>query len=157
MADQQTAEKPAPKPESKNKEPQKFVYLQLQQDRTGDGGGRVAALVPGRGPSGPAHFIPLTAKLNSISVLGSGSRPSRTTVPPPRNPTGAVVSVGSPRSVVATTVTVAATRGMATPAVTVSSSRPVTTVAARPGAAATVVRKTHTNVVVSSGMILVIL
>ncbi|XP_063586232.1 lethal(3)malignant brain tumor-like protein 3, partial [Penaeus indicus] len=152
MADQQTAEKPTPKPESKNKEPQKFVYLQLQQDRTGDGGGRVAALVPGRGPSGPAHFIPLTAKLNSISVLGSGSRPSRTTVPPPRNPTGAVVSVGSPRSVVATTVTVAATRCMATSAVTVSSSRPVTTVAARPGAAATVVRKTHTNVVVSSGI-----
>ncbi|ROT65230.1 putative lethal(3)malignant brain tumor-like protein 3 isoform X1 [Penaeus vannamei] len=152
MADQQTAEKPAPKPENKSKEPQKFVYLQLQQDRTGDGGGRVAALVPGRGPSGPAHFIPLTAKLNSISVLGSGSRPSRTTVPPPRNPTGAVVSVGSPRSVVATTVTVAATRCMATSAVTVSSSRPVTTVAARPGAAATVVRKTHTNVVVSSGI-----
>lgn len=54
--------------------------------QTGDGGGRVAALVPGRGPSGPAHFIPLTAKLNSISVLGSGSRPSRTTVPSPRNP-----------------------------------------------------------------------
>ena len=34
----------------------------------------------GRGGTGPAHFIPLTAKLNSISVLGSGARTSRPAV-----------------------------------------------------------------------------
>ena len=55
--------------------------------QTGDGTGRVATLVGGRGGTGPAHFIPLTAKLNSISVLGSGPRASRP-----------AVSVAAPRS-----------------------------------------------------------
>ncbi|XP_071536853.1 lethal(3)malignant brain tumor-like protein 3 isoform X2 [Panulirus ornatus] len=160
MADQPVPEKAPTKVESKNKEPQKFLYLQLQQDRTGDGTGRVATLVGGRGTAGPAHFIPLTAKLNSISVLGSGSRPNRATVsvPNPRSQGTAVVTMAATRPVVATAVSMPSSRSAVVTAVTVTSPRPViaspvTTIASKPGGAASVVRKTHsTNVVVSSGV-----
>ncbi|XP_063850444.1 lethal(3)malignant brain tumor-like protein 3 isoform X1 [Scylla paramamosain] len=167
MADQTVPEKPASKVDAKSKEPQKFLYLQLQQDRTGDGTGRVATLVGGRGGTGPAHFIPLTAKLNSISVLGSGPRASRpaVSVATPRSPAGgrrnsgsggstAVVTMATGRPVVATAVSVAPTRCAA---MTASSPRPmiaspVTTVAAKSGSSAPIVRKAHTNVMVSSGV-----
>lgn len=51
----------------------------------------------GRGGTGPAHFIPLTAKLNSISVLGSGPRASRpaVSVATSRHPAGGRRNSGS--------------------------------------------------------------
>ncbi|XP_050692187.1 lethal(3)malignant brain tumor-like protein 3 [Eriocheir sinensis] len=167
MADQPQPEKPPGKVDGKGKEPQKFLYLQLQQDRTGDGTGRVATLVGGRGGTGPAHFIPLTAKLNSISVLGSGPRASRGAVSMAASRTlaagrknssstssTAVVTMATGRPVVATAVSVAPMRcGTAT----VSSPRPVmaspvTTVTAKSSSSTPIVRKAHTNVMVSSGI-----
>ncbi|XP_042206324.1 uncharacterized protein LOC121855423 [Homarus americanus] len=159
MADQPASDKVSGKVDGKSKEPQKFLYLQLQQDRTGDGTGRVATLVGGRGAGGPAHFIPLTAKLNSISVLGSGSRPSRSTVsvPASRSQGTAVVTMATNRPVVATAVSMPSSRSTGVTASTVSSPRqvmasPATTVASKLGGSTSIVRKTHTNVVVSSGV-----
>ncbi|XP_069169395.1 lethal(3)malignant brain tumor-like protein 3 isoform X2 [Procambarus clarkii] len=159
MADQSVSEKASSKGDSKTKEPQKFLYLQLQQDRTGNGSGRVATLVGGRGAGGPAHFIPLHTKLNSISVLGPGARSSRTTVsvPTSRSQGTAVVTMATTRPVVATAVTVPSSRTAGMTAVTVTNPRPViaspsTTVTSKPGCATSIVRKTHANVVVSSGV-----
>ncbi|KAG0725407.1 Lethal(3)malignant brain tumor-like protein 1 [Chionoecetes opilio] len=177
MADQPVPEKPATKVDAKGKEPQKFLYLQLQQDRcvdvrpshpqTGDGSGRVATLVGGRGGSGPAHFIPLTAKLNSISVLGSGPRASRptvnvattrTTVGGRRNSGGAgspaVVTMATTRPVVGGGVSAVPTRCVALPPTSPRPilASPVTTVAGKTGSAAPIMRKAHTNVMVSSGV-----
>ncbi|XP_064082090.1 lethal(3)malignant brain tumor-like protein 3 isoform X1 [Macrobrachium nipponense] len=144
------------KSEGKTKETQKFVYLQLQQERLGDG--RVTALVPGRGSAAPAHFIPLTAKL---SVVGSGARPARAAVPVPsprqQGQGSPIVSVAAPRPTVSSSVSVASTRSLLTTTVTVSGSRPVIaspvpTIAPKPPKGTCSIRRTTSSVVVSSGM-----
>ncbi|KAK3862699.1 hypothetical protein Pcinc_031457 [Petrolisthes cinctipes] len=143
MADQPLPEKTVNKLDGKGKEPQKFLYLQLQQDRTGDGTGRVATLMSGT--SAP-HFIPLTAKLNSISVLGSGSRAARTQG-------GAVVTMASSRSVAVGGVTSPRCGPggltMTSPRTTTTTTA-ITTVPPKPSPTAAIVRKPHGSVVVSS-------